>query len=84
MAWADRNDYNIYSDGLVVRTTIDSRLQAMATQAVTLQGNRLQAVANCGVGQRARAARPTKICSHTFLRETPDYRAAHRQTGLHR
>jgi penicillin-binding protein 1A len=28
--WADRNDLNIYSDGLIVYTTIDSRLQAMA------------------------------------------------------
>ena len=27
IAWADRNGYDIYSDGLVVRTTIDSRLQ---------------------------------------------------------
>ncbi|MGE8491250.1 MAG: transglycosylase domain-containing protein, partial [Paraburkholderia nemoris] len=26
-SWADRNDYNMYADGLVVRTTIDSRLQ---------------------------------------------------------
>ena len=30
--WADRNDYNIYADGLVVRTTIDSRLQEMANR----------------------------------------------------
>ena len=35
--WADRNDYNIYSDGLVVHTTIDSRLQAAANQAVNRQ-----------------------------------------------
>ncbi|MCW0038167.1 penicillin-binding transpeptidase domain-containing protein, partial [Acinetobacter baumannii] len=32
--WADRNDYNIYTDGLVVHTTIDSRLQNWANQAV--------------------------------------------------
>ncbi|MGV3494720.1 MAG: penicillin-binding protein 1A [Ramlibacter sp.] len=44
--WADRNDYNIYSDGLVVRTTIDSRLQAMANQAVERQMKQLQAVAD--------------------------------------
>lgn len=44
--WADKHDYNIYSDGLVVRTTIDSRLQAMATQAVERQAKNLQAVAD--------------------------------------
>ncbi|RZI66687.1 MAG: penicillin-binding protein, partial [Variovorax sp.] len=37
LEWADKNDYNIYADGLVVRTTIDSRLQAMATEAVVKQ-----------------------------------------------
>lgn len=44
--WADRNDYNIYADGLVVRTTIDSRLQDLANQAVTEQMEQLQAVAD--------------------------------------
>src|SRR3954471_8899312 len=32
--WADKRGYNIYADGLVVRTTIDSRLQDMATAAL--------------------------------------------------
>ncbi|WP_437126308.1 penicillin-binding protein 1A [Noviherbaspirillum album] len=44
--WADRNDYNIYQDGLVVHTTIDTRLQAMANRAVERQLDRLQAVAD--------------------------------------
>ncbi|MCC2675351.1 MAG: penicillin-binding protein [Ramlibacter sp.] len=44
--WADKNDYNVYADGLVVRTTIDSRLQAMANQAVERQMKQLQAVAD--------------------------------------
>ncbi|HEY1234580.1 MAG TPA: transglycosylase domain-containing protein [Candidatus Binatia bacterium] len=44
--WADRNDLNIYSDGLIVYTTIDSRLQAMANQAVARQMEALQAVAD--------------------------------------
>jgi penicillin-binding protein 1A len=44
--WADRNDYNIYADGLVLHTTIDSRLQDMATAAVTLQGDKLQKIAD--------------------------------------
>ena len=34
--WADSKGYSLYSDGLVIRTTIDSRLQAYANQAVCL------------------------------------------------
>lgn len=79
-AWADRHDYNIYSDGLVVRTTIDSRLQAMATQAVVLQGNQLQGIANAAWGTRAGCA-AAKDLMPAFLRETPDYSAA-KQSGL--
>lgn len=44
--WADRNDYNIYSDGLKVYTTLDSRMQAIANQAVNRRLNALQAVAD--------------------------------------
>ncbi|HLN86342.1 MAG TPA: transglycosylase domain-containing protein [Candidatus Limnocylindrales bacterium] len=44
--WADRNDKNIYADGLIVHTTIDSRLQAVANQAVSRQMAALQAVAD--------------------------------------
>jgi penicillin-binding protein 1A len=80
VAWADRNDYNIYSDGLVVRTTIDSRLQTMATQAVTLQGNQLQGIANSAWGTRAGCS-ADKDLLRAFLRETPDFRAA-KDTGL--
>ncbi|RKF33422.1 penicillin-binding protein 1A [Paraburkholderia fungorum] len=79
-AWADRNDYNMYSDGLVVRTTIDSRMQTMATQAVTLQGNQLQGIANSAWGTRAGCAGGRDLLQ-TFLRETPDYRAA-KDAGL--
>lgn len=79
-AWADRNDYNMYSDGLVVRTTIDSRLQTMATQAVTLQGNQLQGIANSAWGTRAGCSNGRDLLQ-TFLRETPDYRAA-KDAGL--
>jgi len=44
--WADQHDYNLYTDGLVVQTTIDSRLQEAATRAVERQGKLLQAVAD--------------------------------------
>jgi len=46
VTWADRNDYNIYTDGLKIYTTIDSRLQAAAVQAVRRRTNALQAVAD--------------------------------------
>ncbi|HYC34933.1 MAG TPA: transglycosylase domain-containing protein [Usitatibacter sp.] len=46
IAWADRNGYDMYADGLVVRTTIDSRLQALADRAVDRQLDALQAVAD--------------------------------------
>jgi penicillin-binding protein 1A len=44
--WADRRDLNIYADGLIVQTTIDSRLQAVANQAVNRRMEALQAVAD--------------------------------------
>ena len=44
--WADRNDYNIYADGLVLHTTIDSRLQAIANSAVEAQAGHLQKIAD--------------------------------------
>ena len=39
--WADRNGYSLYADGLVIRTTIDYRLQQLANQAVARQGRAL-------------------------------------------
>jgi penicillin-binding protein 1A len=44
--WADRNDYNLYSDGLVVYSTIDSRMQAFAEQAIARQTQLLQSVSD--------------------------------------
>lgn len=75
IAWADANDYNIYSDGLVVRTTIDARLQTMATQALTWQGNQLQSIANAAWNARGGCA-GHKDLFDAFIRETPEYRSA--------
>ena len=44
--WADLHDYDIYTDGLVVQTTIDSSLQEAAVRAVERQAETLQAVAD--------------------------------------
>ena len=72
--WADRNDYNIHADGLVVRTTIDSRLQNLANQAVTRQGDKLQGVASAEWGPRAWAAKKALVLS--FVRDSREYKAA--------
>ena len=44
--WADEQGYDIYSDGLVVRTTLDSRMQAAANAAVAKQLAQLQKLAD--------------------------------------
>jgi penicillin-binding protein 1A len=78
ISWADRKGYNIYADGLVVHTTVDSRLQAMATEAVTRQGDKLQAIADKAWSKRSRE---TKALLQDFVRETQAYQAA-RKSGL--
>ncbi len=77
--WADRNDYNIYADGLVVRTTIDSRLQNLANQAVARQATSLQSLTNADWGPRAWGAQKELV--RDFVRETLEYKAA-REAGL--
>ncbi len=78
ISWADRNDYNLYADGLVVHTTLDARLQAAANQAVARQGNRLQSVADSAWGRSWNAKDPVV---RALLLESPEYRAA-REAGL--
>ena len=48
IAWADREDYDIYADGLIIRTTIDSRLQKAANAAVQKHLHQLQDLADRG------------------------------------
>ncbi|KVP80507.1 penicillin-binding protein [Burkholderia ubonensis] len=74
IAWADRNDYNIYSDGLIVRTTIDARLQAMATQALKQQANALQGIANGAWSGRDGCGTDNEVF-RAFMREAPEYKA---------
>ncbi|HSD38988.1 MAG TPA: transglycosylase domain-containing protein [Rhodocyclaceae bacterium] len=71
--WADQNDYDIYTDGLVVRTTIDSRLQGFATRAVAQQGRALQAIADGAWAGQWRAGNPLV---ETLVRESPEFAAA--------
>ncbi|HEX8387107.1 MAG TPA: transglycosylase domain-containing protein, partial [Rubricoccaceae bacterium] len=48
--WCAKNGYDPYKDGLVIRTTIDSRMQALATEALQEQGDLLQRRVNVGWG----------------------------------
>ncbi len=73
--WADRNDYNIYTDALVVRTTIDARLQTVANQAVARQGRQLQAIADAAWRPRTIWGEKNALVQ-ALVRETPDYRNA--------
>ena len=73
--WADRNGYDIFSDGLVIRTTIDSRLQAMANQAVARHGDSLQNLASGQWSARGGFA-PNRPVVQALLRETPQYKTA--------
>ncbi|MEM1128257.1 MAG: transglycosylase domain-containing protein [Bacteroidota bacterium] len=60
-AWADDEGYDLYTDGLVVHTTLDLPLQTLAEQAVTRQGQALQAVADVewsGADNPLRSASP--------------------------
>jgi penicillin-binding protein 1A len=71
ITWADRNGYNIYADGLVVRTTIDSRMQQTAIEALTRQADKLQLAADKAWGK----GMSNKRLFHTMLRETQRYQA---------
>ncbi|MES2685961.1 MAG: transglycosylase domain-containing protein [Pseudomonadota bacterium] len=76
--WADRNSYNIYADGLVLRTTIDSRLQAMANEAVTRQADKLQTLSDTDWAQKSGwTAKGTKrALMLAFVRDSAQYKAA--------
>lgn len=58
--WADENDYNLYTDGLIIHSTIDDALQQAATQAVERQADALQNVADVEWGRRS-----ASLLSHT-------------------
>lgn len=73
IAWADSNGYNIHTDGLVVHTTLDMRLQAWATQAVARQGRVLQGVANAGWNQRGGWSADNPLVQ-MLVRESAEFR----------
>ncbi|MFC5497613.1 penicillin-binding protein 1A [Caenimonas terrae] len=65
--WADRRGYNIYSDALVVRTTLNSRMQKAANQAVARQLARLQPLADA----RRRKGQERQLLQSGFLALDP-------------
>ncbi len=67
IAWADSRGYNIYSDGLRVRTTLDASLQKLANQAVARQLATLQKLAD---GQR-KAGQEKAVLQAGFLAVDP-------------
>jgi penicillin-binding protein 1A len=67
--WADRNGHNLYADGLVVHTTIDSRLQGLANQAVVRQAQALQAVADVEWGMRSPQVLSTDLAAYKQYRQ---------------
>ena len=73
--WADRNGYSLYADGLVIRTTIDHRLQTLANQAVARQGRALQGVADTAWGGR-NAWNAKSPLVQQLVRESSRYEAA--------
>jgi penicillin-binding protein 1A len=58
--WADENEYNLYTDGLMIHSTIDDSLQQAATQAVEKQAEALQNVADVEWSRKS-----TALISHT-------------------
>jgi penicillin-binding protein 1A len=65
--WADRRGYNIYSDGLVIRTTLNSRMQKTANQAVARQMQALQPLADA----RRRKGEERQLLQAGFLALDP-------------
>jgi penicillin-binding protein 1A len=66
--WADQNEYDIYSDGLIVRTTIDSRLQKAANAAVAKQMKQLDPLAAAA----RRLAKENSVLQAGFMAMEPN------------
>ena len=58
--WADANDYNLYTDGLIIHSTLDDKLQEAAAEAVERQSQVLQNIADVEWGRSTE-----RVASHT-------------------
>lgn len=59
--WADSTDHDLQRDGLVIHTTLDSRIQEAAAEAVQTQAQALQHVANVEWSQQGMAMQSRAI-----------------------
>ncbi|MEX1055891.1 MAG: transglycosylase domain-containing protein, partial [Rhodothermales bacterium] len=64
VSWADQNGFNIYTDSLLVYTTLDLKMQDLAAEAIKNQGEALQAVADVEWSQRSFGLRSTNPYSY--------------------
>ncbi len=67
--WADLQNRNIYADGFIVHTTIDSRVQAVANQAVRRQMDMLQTIADVEWGTKSAKLISRKATAYASLRQ---------------
>ncbi len=67
IGWADRKGYNIHTDGLRVRTTLDAKIQKAANQAVARQMAQLQTLAD----GRRKAGQERAVLQAGFLALDP-------------
>lgn len=68
IGWAEMLSLNIYADGLTIHTTLDPKLQQMATAAVTRQLDALQAVADVEWGRPSERLLSTQAASYRQAR----------------
>ncbi|WP_151632634.1 penicillin-binding protein 1A [Noviherbaspirillum aerium] len=60
LEWADANDYNLYTDGLTIYSTLDDKLQKAAEASVERQAKVLQDIADVEWGSKT-----SRVASHT-------------------
>lgn len=84
--WAAENGYDIYSDGLIIHTTIDSRLQQHAEQAVRQKADSLQQIfesewTSSGGSYMDELWEEFPMFLRSFMRETDRYKNAFSRLG---
>ncbi|SNS13473.1 penicillin-binding protein 1A [Noviherbaspirillum humi] len=67
--WADEHDYNLYTDGLIIHSTIDDRLQEAAQEAVARQSRVLQNIADVEWAQKSSRAASQNPAAYAALRK---------------
>jgi penicillin-binding protein 1A len=67
--WADEHDYNLYTDGLIIHSTIDDRLQEAAARAVEREAEVLQNIADVEWGQKTSRIASTTPSAYASLRK---------------